>query len=90
MLEQMRNLSNSFNPMARFSGISLVRGFGRNTSAPATPAKDKDTKDTKDATAKDAKDTKDSKDTLKPTDGGDLATVSSFSLLDSLSFECYS
>lgn len=77
MLEQMRNLSNSFNPMARFSGISLVRGFGRNTSAPATPsAKDKDVKDIKDAAAKDTKDAKDSKDTLKPTDGGDLATVS--------------
>jgi hypothetical protein len=78
MLEQMRNLSNSFNPMARFSGISLVRGFGRNTSAPATPsAKDKDAKD---AAAKDAKDAKDTKDVLKPTDGGDLATVSLFPL----------
>ncbi|KAM0515176.1 hypothetical protein ACHAPE_006129 [Trichoderma viride] len=81
MLEQMRNLSNSFNPMARFSGISLVRGFGRNTSAPATPpakdkdVKDKDAKDAKDAAAKDVKDAKDTKDVLKPTDGGDLATA---------------
>ncbi|PON27324.1 hypothetical protein TGAM01_v203705 [Trichoderma gamsii] len=77
MLEQMRNLSNSFNPMARFSGISLVRGFGRNTSTPAAPPKDKDAKDkdNKDTAAKDATDAKDAKDILKPTDGGDLATA---------------
>ncbi|UKZ51916.1 hypothetical protein TrVGV298_005681 [Trichoderma virens] len=67
MLDQMRNLGNTFNPMARLSGISLVRGFGRSVSTPVnTPAKD-----TKDA----PKDTKDSKDGVKPTDGGDLATA---------------
>jgi hypothetical protein len=38
MLEQMRTLSNSFNPMARLSNISMIRGFGRNTSNPPTPA----------------------------------------------------
>ncbi|KAL6908770.1 hypothetical protein GGI43DRAFT_155261 [Trichoderma evansii] len=74
MLEQMRNLSNSFNPMARLSGISLVRGFGRSTSSPAVPPA-KDAKDTKDASAKDGKDAKDAKDSVKPTDGGDLATA---------------
>ncbi|KAF4338596.1 VPS9 [Fusarium beomiforme] len=39
VLDQMRNLSNSFNPMARLPSISMIRGFGRNTpSAPAMPA----------------------------------------------------
>ncbi|KAH6610677.1 vps9 domain-containing [Trichoderma cornu-damae] len=60
MLEQMRNLGNTFNPMARLSGISLVRGFGRSTSTPAIPP---------------VKDTKDTKEVVKPTDGGDLATA---------------
>ncbi|KAJ4860435.1 vacuolar sorting protein 9 (VPS9) domain-containing protein [Trichoderma breve] len=72
MLDQMRNLGNTFNPMARLSGISLVRGFGRSVSTPVvTPPKDaKDaTKDSKD------KDSKDAKDGVKPTDGGDLATA---------------
>lgn len=71
MLDQMRNLGNTFNPMARLSGISLVRGFGRSVSTPVvTPPKD-----AKEAT-KDSKDSKDAKDGVKPTDGGDLATVS--------------
>lgn len=36
MLDQMRNLSNTFNPMARLSNqIGMIRGFGR--SAAATP-----------------------------------------------------
>ncbi|KAF4979623.1 hypothetical protein FZEAL_4180 [Fusarium zealandicum] len=39
VLEQMRNLGNSFNPMARLPSISMIRGFGRNaTSTPTTPA----------------------------------------------------
>lgn len=66
MLEQMRNLSNSFNPMARLSGISLVRGFGRSTSTPAVPQVKE---------VKEAKEAKEAKDGVKPTDGGDLATV---------------
>lgn len=67
MLDQMRNLGNTFNPMARLSGISLVRGFGRSASGPVNPpAKD----------PKDSKDVKEPKDAVKPTDGGDLATVS--------------
>lgn len=37
MLEQMRTLSNSFNPMARLSNIPMIRGFGRVTSNPPTP-----------------------------------------------------
>ncbi|KAK4069928.1 uncharacterized protein Triagg1_6723 [Trichoderma aggressivum f. europaeum] len=69
MLDQMRNLGNTFNPMARLSGISLVRGFGRSVSTPVVAPP----KDTKDA-AKDSKDSKDTKDGVKPTDGGDLAT----------------
>ncbi|KAL6692651.1 hypothetical protein J3F84DRAFT_383463 [Trichoderma pleuroticola] len=67
MLDQMRNLGNTFNPMARLSGISLVRGFGRSVSTPVvTPPKD---------ATKDSKDSKDAKDGVKPTDGGDLATA---------------
>lgn len=39
VLDQMRNLGNSFNPMARLPSMSIIRGFGRNTpSAPTTPA----------------------------------------------------
>ena len=37
LVESMRNLGNSLNPMARLSGISLVRGFGRAASVPAVP-----------------------------------------------------
>lgn len=39
VLEQMRNLSNSFNPMSRLGNIGPFRGFGRNTP-PVPPAKD--------------------------------------------------
>ncbi|KAM5375886.1 hypothetical protein ACJZ2D_005676 [Fusarium nematophilum] len=39
VLEQMRTLSNTFNPMARLPSISMIRGFGRSaTSTPTTPA----------------------------------------------------
>ncbi|KAH8737901.1 hypothetical protein BGZ61DRAFT_24448 [Ilyonectria robusta] len=44
VLEQMRNLGNSFNPMARLPSISMIRGFGRNTSTPSTPPVVKDAK----------------------------------------------
>jgi hypothetical protein len=41
VLEQMRNISNSFNPMARLGNIGPFRGFGRSAAAsPAPPAKD--------------------------------------------------
>lgn len=41
VLEQMRNLGNTFNPMARLSSIGMMRGFGRNASTPpAAPPKD--------------------------------------------------
>ncbi|SPO04519.1 related to VPS9 [Cephalotrichum gorgonifer] len=35
-LESMRNLGSSLNPMARLSGISMMRGFGRTASGTAT------------------------------------------------------
>ncbi|KAF5668876.1 hypothetical protein FHETE_5142 [Fusarium heterosporum] len=39
VLDQMRSLGNSFNPMARLPSMSIIRGFGRTTpSAPTTPA----------------------------------------------------
>ena len=38
VLEQMRNLGNSLNSMARLPSISMIRGFGRNTATPPTPA----------------------------------------------------
>jgi hypothetical protein len=63
IVESMRNLGNSLNPMARLSGISMIRGFGRTTSTPVITQ------------AKDA--------AAKPTEGGDLATVSSSHVNDS-------
>lgn len=54
VLEQMRNLGSTFNPMARLSNMGMMRGFGRNVPTPtSTP-----------------------KESGKPTDGGDLASVS--------------
>lgn len=38
VLEQMRSLGNSLNPMTRLPSISMIRGFGRTPSAPSTPA----------------------------------------------------
>lgn len=61
VLEQVRSLGSSFNPMARLSNMGMIRGFGRNTP-------------TLTATAS-------SKDHAKMSDGGDLASVSSLSLL---------
>lgn len=41
MLEQVRNLSNSFNPMARLGNIGPFRGFGRSAATtPVPPTKD--------------------------------------------------
>ncbi|KAI5864635.1 hypothetical protein GGS23DRAFT_457618 [Durotheca rogersii] len=40
LVDQMRSLGNSLNPMNRFSGIGMMRGFGRTATAPAPPAKD--------------------------------------------------
>ncbi|UNI14195.1 hypothetical protein JDV02_000850 [Purpureocillium takamizusanense] len=40
VLDQVRNLGSTFNPMARLSSIGGFRGFGR--SAPTTPAASKD------------------------------------------------
>lgn len=37
LIDSMRNLGNSFNPMARLTGIGSFRGFGRTTSTPAAP-----------------------------------------------------
>jgi len=38
VVESMRNLGSSFNPMARLSSIGMIRGFGR--TAPTPPPKD--------------------------------------------------
>lgn len=37
VLDQMRNLGNSFNPMARLQSMSVMRGFTRNVSQPTPP-----------------------------------------------------
>ncbi|RFU30617.1 hypothetical protein B7463_g5709, partial [Scytalidium lignicola] len=39
IVESMRNLGNSLNPMTRIAGIGMMRGFGRPAQAPATPSK---------------------------------------------------
>ncbi|KAI0883394.1 uncharacterized protein GGS22DRAFT_180530 [Annulohypoxylon maeteangense] len=44
LVESMRNFGNSLNPMNRFSGMSMMRGFGRATTLPVTPTKDGTTK----------------------------------------------
>ncbi|KAI2471618.1 hypothetical protein F4781DRAFT_386063 [Annulohypoxylon bovei var. microspora] len=44
LVESMRNFGNSLNPMNRFSGISMMRGFGRAATTPVTPTKDATTK----------------------------------------------
>ncbi|KAF5026048.1 hypothetical protein F66182_1840 [Fusarium sp. NRRL 66182] len=59
VLDQMRNLGNTFNPMARLPSISMIRGFGRNT--PSTPASTPTIPVVKEA--------------AKPADGGDLGTA---------------
>lgn len=40
LVESMRNLGSSLNPMNRFSGMSMMRGFGRVATTPTPPAKD--------------------------------------------------
>ncbi|KAM4060161.1 vacuolar sorting protein 9 (VPS9) domain-containing protein [Hirsutella rhossiliensis] len=42
VLEQVRSLGSSFNPMARLSNIGMIRGFGRNTPTPTAAASPKD------------------------------------------------
>ncbi|KAK5627944.1 hypothetical protein RRF57_003659 [Xylaria bambusicola] len=37
LVESMRNLGNSLNPISRLSGISMMRGFGRTATTPAPP-----------------------------------------------------
>ncbi|OTB20164.1 hypothetical protein K445DRAFT_17452 [Daldinia sp. EC12] len=39
LVESMRNLGNSLNPMNRFAGMSMMRGFGRAATIPVTPTK---------------------------------------------------
>jgi len=36
-MESMRNLGNSLNPLKTFTGMSMMRGFGRSPSASSTP-----------------------------------------------------
>jgi hypothetical protein len=38
VLDQVRNFSNNFNPMARLSSMNVMRGFGRTTATPAAEA----------------------------------------------------
>ncbi|KAI0013641.1 hypothetical protein F4779DRAFT_562503 [Xylariaceae sp. FL0662B] len=40
LVESMRNFGNSLNPMNRFTGISMMRGFGRAATTPTPPPKD--------------------------------------------------
>ncbi|KAK8026949.1 VPS9 domain-containingprotein [Apiospora marii] len=40
LVDQMRNLTNTFNPMNRLASMSMIRGFGRTTPTPTAPAKD--------------------------------------------------
>ncbi|KAK8049331.1 hypothetical protein PG994_011061 [Apiospora phragmitis] len=40
LVDQMRNLTNSFNPMNRLASMSMMRGFGRTTPTPAASTKD--------------------------------------------------
>lgn len=53
MLDQARNLSTSFNPMARLPSMTMIRGFGRNfAGTAATPTKEsQDSKDGGDLSA---------------------------------------
>ncbi|KAI1496732.1 hypothetical protein F5X99DRAFT_399486 [Biscogniauxia marginata] len=48
LVESMRNLGSSLNPMNRFSGMSMMRGFGRAATTPTPPT----TTPTKDTTNK--------------------------------------
>ncbi|KOS17989.1 Vacuolar protein sorting-associated protein 9b [Escovopsis weberi] len=65
VLEQMRYLGNTFNPMARLSGLS-IRGFGRSASIPAPVQA---------AAPSPSSLPKDAKDLARPIDGGDLAAA---------------
>ncbi|KAK7951674.1 uncharacterized protein PG986_007402 [Apiospora aurea] len=40
LVDQMRNLTNSFNPMNRLASMSMMRGFGRTTPTPTATTKD--------------------------------------------------
>lgn len=42
VLEQVRSLGSSFNPLGRLSNIGMIRGFGRNTPTPTATASPKD------------------------------------------------
>lgn len=42
VLEQVRSLGSSFNPMARLSNIGMIRGFSRNAPSPTAAASPKD------------------------------------------------
>lgn len=81
MLDQMRSLGNTFNPISRLSSIGMMRGFGRTTPTPApasAPAAAAAAATPPPSITKEAP-----KEVVKPTDGGDLAAVSSipFTLL---------
>ncbi|AEO69484.1 uncharacterized protein THITE_2119953 [Thermothielavioides terrestris NRRL 8126] len=71
IMDSMRSLGNSLNPMARLSaGIGGFRGFGRSSAASAVPAR-APTPPAKDAAGKGAG----AGGTVTGVDGGDLATA---------------
>ncbi|KAH9900627.1 hypothetical protein F4778DRAFT_739766 [Xylariomycetidae sp. FL2044] len=63
LVESMKNLGSSLNPINRFSGMSMMRGFGRSMTTPVTTV----------ASAAGAKDS--SASGGKTVEGGDLATA---------------
>ncbi|KAH7037756.1 uncharacterized protein B0I36DRAFT_70477 [Microdochium trichocladiopsis] len=76
LVESMRNLGNSLNPMNRIASMSMMRGFGRPATTPVTPPV-KDAPATTAAAAAAAAAAATAPTTgSKAADGGDLATVS--------------
>lgn len=68
MLDSVRNLGSSLNPMARLPSMNMIRGFGRNMAAPSTPAPNTNNTINTPVVAKDAP-------TASTEDGGDLSSV---------------
>lgn len=66
MLDSVRSLGSSFNPMARLPSMGAFRGFGRNTPTLTTPTPTPPPPAPSSSTAANT----------KPDDGGDLSTVS--------------
>jgi len=65
LVESMRNLGNSLNPMSRIASMGMMRGFGRPATTPSTPPVKEATPSATTTAAAPA----------KAADGGDLATA---------------